>query len=66
MTFYDDLTLEERIRIWNKAFTYKHDHPEHVEFLMSKTDYSIAPTGSDLYHPELWKGSHWNWFKGVR
>lgn len=27
----------------------------------AETD-GYPPSGSDIFHPALWKGSHWKWF----
>ncbi len=62
MTEYQDLSTEEIKQVYDKAFTFLHDHADHVNSLFEKTTPCIAPSGSDLFHPELWKGIHWAWF----
>lgn len=59
---FKDLTDEERKVVFNKAFTFLHDHSDHIYTLFNKLTPMIAPSGTDLWHPELWKGIHWNWF----
>jgi hypothetical protein len=46
-------------KVWHRK------HSEHVRSLLSSRDdldYSYPPSGSDVLHPELWKGAHWRWF----
>lgn len=65
MKQWDDLTVEEKFKAYNNAFTYLHDHADHVNDLLIDAflDYAVAPSGSDMFHPELWKPIHWKWFK---
>ena len=62
MMQYKDLTQEEKFEVYNKAFTFLHDHSDHVWSMVTKDKDSIAPSGSDMFHPELWKSIHWVWF----
>lgn len=62
MKEFKELTTEERKEVFNKAFTFLHDHPDHIHSLFNKDTSWVAPSGSDLWHPELWKGIHWAWF----
>jgi len=63
MKTYEQLTEEEQRYIYNKAFTFKHDHADHVAVLISDAKVAVAPSGYDRRHPELWKGIHWKWFE---
>ena len=41
-------------------------HKSHVDKLVASRDgrgETYPPTGSDRFHPELWKAGHWRWFK---
>ena len=41
-------------------------HKRHIDQLMSSNDdggAAFPPSGSDRYHPELWKAGHWRWLK---
>lgn len=43
-------------------------HKPHVDRLIKSQEGSgsaYPPSGSDQYHPELWKAPHWRWFDGV-
>jgi len=60
-----DLTQEELKELYGKAFTYKHDHADHVALLLNNAEYCTSPSGSDMFHPELWKESHWRWYHEV-
>jgi hypothetical protein len=63
----DELTQEELFNVYSKAFTWNHDHADLVERLIAnaKGKRSVAPCGSDIFHPELWKDIHWKWFKNL-
>ena len=63
MKEYNDLSISEQLEVYNKAFTFLHDHADHVHSLFEDdvTPY-IPPSGSDMFRPELWKGIHWAWF----
>ncbi len=44
------------------------DHQIHVDRLIAGLDDGDAaypPSGSDRFHPELWRAPHWRWFDGV-
>ena len=62
MMEFDDLTIDEKGEMYNKAFTFIHDHSDHVHSLFNRKTSRVAPSGSDMFHPELWKGIHWAWF----
>jgi hypothetical protein len=62
MIKYEDLTYDECLEIYNKAFTFMHNHSEHVHNSFNSKTPEVAPSGSDLFKPELWKGIHWRWF----
>ena len=62
MTEWKDLHDQEQRVIVANAAKFYHRHKRHVNELMSDRVPSIAPSGSDLNHPELWKPIHWNWF----
>lgn len=59
-----DLTSEEIFDLYNKAFTFRHDHADHVSSLLesARKNNAVAPSGSEIFHPELWKSMHWKWF----
>jgi hypothetical protein len=62
MKNYQDLNIQERLDLYNKAFTFLHDHADPIRRLFDKKTIGIAPSGRDMFHPELWKGTHWVWF----
>lgn len=66
MKEYDELNLHEKTQVYNNAFTFLHDHADHVHSLFTKKTKGIAPSGSDMFKPELWKGIHWAWFLSKR
>lgn len=66
MKEYEDLNLHEKTEVYNKAFTWLHDHSDYVHRLFDKKTPQVPPSGSDMFHPELWKSIHWAWFLGKR
>lgn len=62
MKKYEHLTTEAQKTVYDKAFTFMHDHADHVHNLFDNKTQAVAPSGSDMFHPELWKGIHWVWF----
>lgn len=46
----------------DKAREFYWGHIEHVDRLLGDADAEYAPSGSDIFHPELWKPAHWKWF----
>lgn len=62
MRTFKDLNTEEKLNMYNTAHNFLHDHCEHVHSLFDKKTPAIAPSGSDMFKPELWKGIHWAWF----
>lgn len=46
-----------------RAMTWYGQHSAHVERLVSKDGPSYPPSGSDCFHPELWKDAHWRWLR---
>lgn len=62
MIQYNQLNEEEQNKIRENAMNWFKEHKKHVYSLVDETKDKVAPSGSDLYHPELWKGIHWRWF----
>ena len=62
MIQFSQLNSEEQMKIMNKALTYYKDHKSSIYSSIKDQKEKVAPTGSDLYSPELWKPSHWVWF----
>lgn len=56
-----DMTAAERTDMMTKARTWYWNHIDHVDKLLQTTT-SYAPSGSDIFRPELWKAAHWKWF----
>ena len=61
MKQFNSLQPKEQQDILNKALEFYKKHKEHVSKILDK-EHNVAPSGSDLNHPELWKGCHWSWF----
>lgn len=62
MISYFSLHADSRREVYEKAFTWNHDHADHVANLVYEKGPAVAPSGSDVFRPELWKGIHWRWF----
>lgn len=69
MIKYSDLSEEQTLEVTVVGTQYSTEHPHHVDLLIHfyERDYGskaegVAPSGSDLFRPELWKGCHWVWF----
>jgi hypothetical protein len=52
----------EQQEIKKSAEQFLTAHTDHVARIIQESKPAIAPSGSDLFRPELWKGIHWNWF----
>jgi hypothetical protein len=64
MLTFEQLTVEQKREIRVKARAYYDAHKPHViSMYLSKKTVGIAPSGSDMFRPELWKGIHWRWFQ---
>ena len=62
MKEWKTLTRQETKEVVDRANVWLSKHSAFVKCLASMDDYAYAPSGSDLWHPELWKSGHWNWF----
>lgn len=62
MLQFKEVNFNQRKEIYNNAHNFLHDHADHVHSLFDKDTPPIAPSGSDMFKPELWKGIHWIWF----
>lgn len=64
MKTFADLTTEEKREIRKKAKEFYDAHKAHVvSIYLAYPTVGIAPSGSDMFRPELWKGMHWRWFR---
>ena len=61
MKEFKDLADFEKRLIISNANIWNGKHPKHVADIRVKDEYCYPPSGSDMWHPELWKGGHWNW-----
>ena len=62
MLQFEELDKEKQFEVYNRAFTWRHDHADHVANLLKDCKDKVAPSGSDIFRPELWKSIHWKWF----
>jgi hypothetical protein len=66
MVKWAELNDEDKHDVFTEAWTWRHDHADHVARLLNDASRPIAPEGSDLFKPELWKGIHWLWFQTLK
>jgi len=45
------------------ALNWRERHWQHVVRLETFAPDGVAPSGSDVWHPELWKDIHWRWLR---
>ena len=46
-----------------RVVAWRSEHGPHIARLISQADVAYPPSGSDWWHPELWKGEHWKWLE---
>jgi hypothetical protein len=46
----------------NRAAEWRRNHAKHVDELNAEATVAVAPSGSDVVRPELWKSMHWAWY----
>lgn len=68
MTEYKDLTLLEKMEVVAKAHKFIKIYQDHFvkSVAASKDDNAVAPSGSDLFNPALWKPCHWKWYLNLK
>lgn len=59
---FDEFKSDEQTEILTKARAWYLEHREHVDRLVKHETSLFAPSGSDCWHPELWKEGSWKWF----
>lgn len=62
MLEFQNLTPVQKEEITSKGRDFYQTHRKDINKRVKGVVYITAPSGSDLFHPELWKESHWNWF----
>lgn len=62
MIEYSQLNKEEQDKIQKQGKEWFQEHKSHVYSLIEKETAKVAPSGSDMFRPELWKPMHWKWF----
>lgn len=63
MKKWQDLNKEEKEFCSKSAIDWYQKHKHHVDQLTRKyNDAGYAPSGSDMFNPELFKPAHWKWF----
>jgi hypothetical protein len=63
MKQWSDLEFSEQQEIKQKANDWWDKYKSHVDSLIKSNPLSFPPSGSDMFHPELFKAAHWRWFK---
>lgn len=58
---FDELSINDQHKAIKLASDWYDEHLSHVSKLIDGATAAYQPSGSDLFHPELWKDSHWLW-----
>lgn len=62
MRQFIELNLDDQQVVIQNAMMFSFMHKRHVRVLTHKEENAVAPSGSDMFKPELWKGIHWKWY----
>jgi hypothetical protein len=62
MNEFEDLTKEMQHVVVLLGKQWLAEHLFHVLRLVGGAKVAYPPSGSDCFHPELWKAEHWKWF----
>jgi hypothetical protein len=63
MREFSSFTNLEKVKIVIQGREWMRKHEAHVKMLLETSEPEYAPSGSDCFHPELWKPGHWRWFR---
>ena len=61
-TQFSDLNPSQVSAVKAQSTKWYERNKAHVDSLILESKESVAPSGSDLFRPELWKAIHWRWF----
>lgn len=59
---YDNLSIELRVKIYEKATDWFYQNEKEIKSLMKNCNSSYPPADRDLYIPEVWNTENWRWF----
>ena len=62
MKTWENTNILEQQEIQHLGEEFLSAHKEHVASICADKENAVAPSGSDLFKPELWKAIHWNWY----
>ena len=62
MKTWETTNVLEQQEIQHLGEEFLSEHKDHVIIIIKEKTNAVAPSGSDLFKPELWKAIHWNWF----
>lgn len=62
MLEFKDLTPKQIVTLEAVGYEWLGQHERHVWSMIRKDTPNVAPSGSDMFKPELWKDIHWKWF----
>ncbi len=62
MIKFEQLSQKEQEVVKSQAMAFFNPRKKEIYKGITKETPKIAPSGSDLFHPELWKTIHWKWF----
>ena len=63
MKEFNELKKEEQKKAIDKANKWVLLHKNYVIRITAEVYESYPPSGLDIFHPELWKAAHWNWYR---
>ena len=59
---FEQLNEAEQVRIRKTANEWLQKNKNHVYRLIEEDKNKVAPKGSDLYNPSIWKPMNWRWY----
>ena len=62
MVKFEQLNEQEQTKVREEAMKFFQPRKNQIYKNLEKDTPKVAPSGSDLFHPELWKSIHWKWF----
>lgn len=60
---FNDFSGDEKMRVIMLGINYSIMNVDRVNQLMAGDASGSAPMGDNLFKPELWTTSNWNWFR---
>lgn len=58
---FHEFAQHEQAEMLVAARAWYAEHKAHVDRIVEEERQSFPPSGSDCWHPELWKSGSWKW-----